>query len=122
MSAEENLQRMKTLDDAWNAQDWEVFKKRHSTDTAVFWPGQPDPTRGRDAHQAESEAFFKSIENQLENNPYKVMFASGDWTCTIGPVGLVEMGDGQPQRHSAQAEGEAAGPPTGLHPVQTVDR
>ena len=26
MSAEENLQRMKTLDDAWNAQDWKVFK------------------------------------------------------------------------------------------------
>ena len=52
-------------------------------DTAVYWPGQPDPTRGRDAHQAESEAFFKSIENSLENDPYKVMFASGDWTCTI---------------------------------------
>jgi len=83
MSAEENLQRMKTLDDAWNAQNWEVFRKRHSVDTKVYWPGQPDPTRGRDAHQAESEAFFKSIENHLENNPYRVMFGSGDWTCTI---------------------------------------
>jgi SnoaL-like polyketide cyclase len=60
-----------------------VFRKRHSTDTAAYWPGQPDPTRGRDAHQAESEAFFKSIENHLENDPYKVMFGSGDWTCTI---------------------------------------
>ena len=81
--AEENLQRMKTLDDAWNSQNWEVFRKRHSADTAVYWPGQPQPTRGRDAHQAESEAFFKSIENHLENDPYKVMFGSGDWTCTI---------------------------------------
>lgn len=54
MSAEENLQRMKTLDDSWNAQNWEVFRKRHSTDTKVYWPGQPDPTVGRDAHQAES--------------------------------------------------------------------
>ena len=52
MSAEENLQRMKTLDDAWNAQNWDVFRKRHSVDTAVYWPGQPDPTRGRDAHHA----------------------------------------------------------------------
>src|SRR5207253_9616027 len=60
MSGEDNLQRMKTLDDAWNSQNWDVFRKRHSADTAVFWPGQPDPTRGRDAHQAESEAFFKS--------------------------------------------------------------
>jgi len=83
MSGDSNLVRMKTLDDAWNAQDWDVFRKRHSGDTAVFWPGQPEPTRGREAHQAESEAFFKSIENHLDNNPYKVMFASGDWTCTI---------------------------------------
>ena len=42
-----------------------------------------EPTRGRDAHQAESEAFFKSIENHLDNNPYRVMFGSDDWTCTI---------------------------------------
>ena len=79
----DNLDRMKTLDDSWNAQNWEVFRSRHSADTAVYWPGQAEPTRGRDAHQAESEAFFKSIENHLDNNPYKVMFASGDWTCTI---------------------------------------
>ena len=51
MGTEENLQRMKTLDDAWNVQDWNVFRKRHSADTKVHWPGQPDPTRGRDAHQ-----------------------------------------------------------------------
>jgi ketosteroid isomerase-like protein len=83
MSGEDNLKRMKTLDDAWNAQDWDVFRKRHSSDTAVYWPGQREPTRGREAHQAESAAFFKSIENHLENNPYRVMFASGEWTCTI---------------------------------------
>jgi len=78
MAAQDNLELMKTLDDAWNAQDWDVFRKRHSADTAVYWPGQPDPTRGREAHQAESQAFFKSIENHLANNPYKVMIASGD--------------------------------------------
>jgi hypothetical protein len=49
MSGEDNLELMKTLDDAWNAQDWEVFRKRHAQDTAVYWPGQ-------------------SIENSLENN------------------------------------------------------
>src|SRR5215471_13854148 len=38
---------------------------------------------GRDAHHAESEAFFKSIENHLDNNSCRVMFGSGDWTCTI---------------------------------------
>jgi ketosteroid isomerase-like protein len=83
MATVSNLERMKTLDDAWNAQNWEVFRQRHSPDTAVNWPGQPDPTRGRDAHEAESVEFFKSIENHLDNDPYKVMFASGEWTCTI---------------------------------------
>lgn len=83
MDSASNLDRMKTLDDAWNAQDWGVFRKRHSVDTVVRWPGQPDPTRGIEAHQVESEAFFKSIENHLDNNPYRVMIASGDWTCTI---------------------------------------
>ena len=83
MSVEENLRLMKTLDDAWNSQDWEVFKKRHSAATAVYWPGQPEPTRGRRNHHAESVEFFKMVENSLENNPYKVMFGQGDWTCTI---------------------------------------
>jgi hypothetical protein len=47
MNVEENLRLMKTLDDAWNSQDWETFKKRHASDVAVYWPGQPEPTRGR---------------------------------------------------------------------------
>ena len=88
---------MKTLDDAWNARDWEMFRKRHSADTSVHWPGQPNPTRGREAHQAESEAFFRSIENQLENNPYRVMIASGDCTHPI-----------------AKRKGKMVGPWTGL--------
>ncbi len=83
MSVEENLELMRTLDDAWNSQDWEVFKKRHAEDTAVYWPGQPQPTRGRHNHHAESVQFFKMVQNSLENNPYKVMFGQGDWTCTI---------------------------------------
>lgn len=30
MSIEENLNLMKTLDDLWNAQDWQTFRKRHA--------------------------------------------------------------------------------------------
>ena len=33
--AHSNLELMRTLDDAWNAQDWETFEKRHSKDTTV---------------------------------------------------------------------------------------
>ena len=64
MSVEENLELMRTLDNAWNSQDWEVFRKRHAENTAVYWPGQPEPTRGRDNHEAEAKEFFKMFENE----------------------------------------------------------
>ena len=71
MGVKENLELMKTLDDAWNSQNWEVFRKRHSEDTAVFWPGQPDPTKGRHNHEVESKEFFKTFpDNHIMNNPY----------------------------------------------------
>jgi len=38
---------MKTLDDAWNPRDWETFMKRHAENVALYWPGQPEPTRAR---------------------------------------------------------------------------
>jgi hypothetical protein len=43
---EKNKELMITLDNAWNSQDWDTFNERHADDVAVFWPGQPDPTRG----------------------------------------------------------------------------
>ena len=83
MSAEENKQLMQTLDDAWNARDWEVFESRHAEDTAVYWPGQPEPTRGVHNHRQESIEFFKTFDNKLDNRPYKVLIAQGDWTCSV---------------------------------------
>jgi hypothetical protein len=81
---ERNLELMRTLDNAWNGQDWKVFRKRHAADTAVFWPGQPDPTRGRDNHEAEAKEFFKTFpDNHLINDPYKILFGQGDMTCTV---------------------------------------
>jgi ketosteroid isomerase-like protein len=84
VGVKENLELMKTLDDAWNSQDWEVFRKRHAENTEVFWPGQPEPTRGRQNHEAEAKEFFKTFpDNRVENRPYKVFFTQGDWTCSI---------------------------------------
>ena len=40
MSEEENMRLMKTLDDAWNSQDWDTFSNRHTEDVIVRWPGQ----------------------------------------------------------------------------------
>lgn len=60
MSVEENMNLMKTLDDAWNSQDWDNFSKRHAHDVTVRWPSQP-PTMGIEAHKKEGEYFFKAI-------------------------------------------------------------
>ncbi len=52
-----NMELMQTLDDAWNAQDVEIFRARHKPDVIVRWPGQPNPTVGIEDHTAESIAF-----------------------------------------------------------------
>jgi hypothetical protein len=56
---EENLHLMKTLDDAWNSQDWDTFSRRHTNDVIVRWPGQTEPTRGLEAHKHEGVEMFK---------------------------------------------------------------
>lgn len=47
-----NMELMQTLDDAWNAQDWDTFKARHNPDVVVRWPGK-GPTNGIQDHRAE---------------------------------------------------------------------
>jgi steroid delta-isomerase-like uncharacterized protein len=80
---ERNKELMQTLDDAWNAQDVETFDKRHKEDVVVRWPGQP-PTHGQHDHRQELVDWFKAFPDQhLENRPYKVLIADGDWTCSI---------------------------------------
>jgi ketosteroid isomerase-like protein len=85
MSIEEkNKDLMKTLDDAWNSQDWDTFEERHAENVAVFWPGQQNPTRGVRNHRAESIEFVKAFpDNHIVNNPYKILFANGAYTCTV---------------------------------------
>lgn len=79
----DNKQLMTTLDIAWNSQDWDTFEKRHSADTAVCWPGQPDPTRGRQDHRAEAVEFFKTFPDNHLDLPYKVLIGEGEYTCSI---------------------------------------
>ena len=83
-AAAENMRRMQELDDAWNAQDVDKLAEYHKPDVMVYWPGGNPPTRGIDDHSAEARAFFKTFPDQhLDNRPYKTLFASGDWTCSI---------------------------------------
>jgi ketosteroid isomerase-like protein len=81
---EKNKELMITLDNAWNSQDWDTFNERHADNVAVFWPGQPDPTRGVHNHRQESIEFFKMFpDNHLVNNPYKILIAEEDYTCSV---------------------------------------
>lgn len=78
-----NMELMQTLDDAWNAQDLATFSKRHRDGVVVRWPGKP-PTHGVHDHETEARDFFRTFPDQhLVNRPYRVFFASGDWTCSI---------------------------------------
>ena len=91
---------MQTLDDAWNNKDWETFKKRHAENVAVYWPGQPEPTRGIESHYKESVEFFKIFDNKLVNRPYKILFGQGDFTCsvadwTVTMIGPMKMPNGK---------------------------
>ena len=75
---------MQTLDDAWNNQDWETFKRRHAENTRVHWPGVPTATEGRLSHETECKEFFKTFpDNHIRNRPYKIFFAQGNYTCSI---------------------------------------
>lgn len=85
---ERNLKLMKTLDDAWNAGPksplWDTFRKRHTENVAVYWPGGAPPTLGRHNHDLEAVEFFKTFpDNHLINSPYKIFFGQGDYTCTV---------------------------------------
>jgi len=44
---------------------------------------QPLPTVGRHNHDVEATEFFKTFDNKLVNNAYKIIFGDGDHTCTV---------------------------------------
>jgi hypothetical protein len=83
-----NMELMQTLDDSWNAgpgsPQWETFKKHHAENVAVYWPGGAPPTIGRHNHDLEAIEFFKTFPDQhVDNRPYKILFASGDYTTSV---------------------------------------
>ena len=114
-----NMELMQTLDDAWNAQDMEIFKQRHRKEVVVRWPGKK-PTHGIEDHVQESLDLFRAFPDQkLDNRPYRVFFASGDWTCSIarfrgtmtGPMREPDGEDIPPTRIIGMAKDI---PPTGI--------
>ena len=42
--SEEDLQLLITLDDPWNAREWDTFYNRQAEKTVAYWPGRGDTT------------------------------------------------------------------------------
>jgi hypothetical protein len=81
-----NAERMQTLDDAWNARDWDTFDSYHDTDeVVVHWPGQErNPTHGGPDHRAEAQRFCRAFpDNRVHNQPYDILFGAGDYTAFV---------------------------------------
>ena len=78
MGVEENMQLMKTLDDAWNSHDWDTFSKCHTDDVIVRWPGQSEPTRGLHAHRNEGIEMFKIFpDNHVQTTHTRLSLLKG---------------------------------------------
>ena len=112
-TAKKNMELMQTLDDAWNAQDLKVFRARHKPDVIVRWPGKTEPTVGIEDHAQESIDFWKTFPDQkLDNRPYRVFFASGNWTCSVarftgtmkGPMKTADGGEIPPTGKSFEVD------------------
>ena len=89
----ENLARMKAADSAFNVMDRAGFNELHADDVEVYISGRTEPTKGLESHRHDCEGLWSAFSDlQVENDPYKVSFGSGDWTCAISMTRGVHTG------------------------------
>jgi hypothetical protein len=51
---------------------------------SLTWSSSNSNVRDVYNHRAESIEFFKAFpDNHIVNNPYKILFANGDYTCSV---------------------------------------
>ena len=75
---------MKKGDDAFNSRDLAGMKAVHHPDMIAHIPGNAEPIRGRAAHTAAMEQFFRIFPDvHVDNDPYPIQFGSGDWITVI---------------------------------------
>jgi len=78
------LELMKEGDDAFNARDVEAMNAAHHPDMVAHVTGNDQPIVGRDAHAAAMQGMFRAFPDvHLENDPYPVQFANGDWMTVV---------------------------------------
>ncbi len=84
MAVKRNLKLMKMTDDAWNDKDWDALNDCFDENVEIYWPDQLLAKKGPAEYVNAAKAFVKSYPDaRIENDPYKVCFGEGDWTCTV---------------------------------------
>jgi len=85
MSVEqENLEIFKKLESVWPNPGWEEeFRRTHAPDVVVNQPGRIEPMTDLEEHIADVDAFGKTFPDIVIELPHRVIFASGDSTCSI---------------------------------------
>jgi len=75
---------MEQGDDAFNSQNLAAMSAVHHPDMIAHTPGSAEPIRGRAAHAAAMQQFFRIFPDvHVHNGPYPIQFGSGDWITVI---------------------------------------
>jgi hypothetical protein len=78
-----NLDRMRAIDDAWNAQDWASYESLLSPMLVAHLEGDERP-HGRAEHVARAREFFEHFPgSRVVNDPYVTAFGEEERTCTM---------------------------------------
>lgn len=78
---------MKKGDDAFNERDFAGMEAVHHPDLVAHIVGNPAPVRGQSAHAEAMMGMFRAFPDvHVDNNPYPVQFADGNWLTVITRV------------------------------------
>lgn len=79
-----NLALMKKGDDAFNQRDLAGMEAAHHPDMVAHIVGNAVPVQGQQAHAQAMQGMFRAFPDvHVQNDPYPVQFAEGDWTTVV---------------------------------------
>lgn len=102
-----NLQRMRLIDQAWNARDWPLYASFLSPDFVGHAPGVAGSCN-KLQHVEHAKSFCDAHPDaRVITDSYIVLFGNEDWTCSIARLDRVleqsqrsTLGDGAPESRS----------------------
>jgi hypothetical protein len=86
MAVRATLDRVRLIDLAWNERGWTQYAAHFSDDLVEYTSGSLVPVN-KEEHLAQAKRFCETFpDNQLQINPYVMLFSSydGNQTCALG--------------------------------------